>query len=403
MRVLVVTVVHVPLDARIHHRQVRALRQADVEVSLAAPFTATGTDPGAALAGVHTIDLPRATGRQRLVALRAARTLITRLAPAHDLVLLHDPELVLAVAGRLRRLPPVVLDVHEDLVAALVDDRPWVPGPLRPGARWLARRLEAWSERHLAGLLLAETAYRSRFAGAHPVVPNLPWLPADPPPCGQQPRVVYVGRISVGRGAHELIALGAALRDTPIPVSGMGGTAGAANGGGTAGGAGGETGGETLHLEIVGRPDADVRDAVVAAHDAGALTWHGELPNDRAMQVVAGSVAGLSLLHDRANYRASMPTKVVEYLAQGVPVVTTPLPEAARIVTAAAGGLVVPFADVEAAVAALRDLAGDPELRARAGAAGREHVRAHASWDAQAPRFVAHLASVAGIAPGGVR
>lgn len=384
MRVLVVTVVHVPLDARIHHRQVRALRDADVEVTLAAPFAATGTDPAAALAGVRTLDLPRATGRQRLGALRAARALIARVGPAHDLVLLHDPELVLAVAGRLRRLPPVVLDVHEDLVAALVDDRPWVPGPLRPAARWLARRLEAWSERHLAGLLLAETAYRSRFRGPHPVVPNLPWLPADPPPCGRQPRVVYVGRISEGRGARELIALGAALRDTPVPVVGA-------------------AGGGVLHLEVVGRPDADVREAIVAAHDAGALTWHGELPNDEAMRLVAGSVAGLSLLHDRANYRSSMPTKVVEYLAQGVAVVTTPLPEAARIVTTADAGRVVPFGDVDAALAALRTLAGDPGLRARAGAAGRAHVRAHASWDAEAPRFVAHLASLAGTSPGGAR
>ena len=385
MRVLVVTVVHVPLDARIHHRQIRALREADVEVTLAAPFAATGTDPAAALAGVRTLDLPRATGRQRLGALRAARTLIARVGPAHDLVLLHDPELVLAVAGRLRRLPPVVLDVHEDLVAALVDDRPWVPGPLRPAARWLARRLEGWSERRLAGLLLAETAYRTRFAGSHPVVPNLPWLPTDPPPCGQQPRVVYVGRISQGRGAQELIALGTALRRTPIPVIG------------------GQAAGQDLHLEVVGRPDADVRDALLAAHDAGVLTWHGELPNDRAMALVAGSVAGLSLLHDRANYRMSMPTKVVEYLAQGVPVITTPLPEATRIVAAADAGQVVGFGDLDAVLTALRTLAGDPQLRARASASGRAHVRAHASWDAEAPRFVAHLASLAGSAPGGER
>ena len=38
------------------------------------------------------------------------------------LILLHDPELALSVTGRLSDLPPVVLDVHEDLAGSLQDD-----------------------------------------------------------------------------------------------------------------------------------------------------------------------------------------------------------------------------------------------------------------------------------------
>lgn len=388
MRVLVVTVVHTPLDARIHHRQIRALRQDDIEVTYLAPWRATGTDPARAAPGVRCLDVPRAVGCRRLTALRAARRRILRLAPDHDLILLHDPELVLAVAGRLRRLPPVVLDVHEDLVAALVDDRPWVPAPLLPLARALVRGLERAADRRLAGLLLAEEAYRARFAGTHPVVPNLPWLPpestattdaagADPhPPSADatQMRVVYVGRLSVGRGVHELLALGAALtveEDAPGNAE------------------------PSVRLELAGTPDADVLAAVRAAHDRGEVCWHGYLPNDEAMTLVRGSLAGLSLLHDLPNYRTSMPTKVVEYLAQGVPAISTPLPEAARLIRESQGGIVVDFADVEAALAAVRRLAADPALRARLGEDGRAYVRDHASWDAVAPRFVAYLRGLA--------
>ena len=50
------------------------------------------------------------------------------------------------------------------------------------------------------------------------------------------------------------------------------------------------------------------------------------------MATIDGALAGLSLLRDLPNYRGSMPTKVVEYLAHGVPAITTPLPLAREIV-----------------------------------------------------------------------
>ena len=61
--------------------------------------------------------------------------------------------------------------------------------------------------------------------------------------------------------------------------------------------------------------------------------------------MVDGALAGLSLLQDEANFRHSLPTKVVEYMARGVPVVTTPLPRAAELATAHECGFVVPFGD----------------------------------------------------------
>jgi glycosyltransferase involved in cell wall biosynthesis len=365
LRILVVTTVHIPMDARIHHRQIRTLVAAGAAVTYAAPFDATGTPRRAVCDGVRTLDLPRAVGRRRLPALRAARRVIEDEGPRHDLVLLHDPELALAVSGHLDRLPPVILDVHEDLVGSL-PDRPWVPRMLRPLAVRGGAALERWAERHLH-LLLAEEGYRQRFTSAPPVVPNLPWLPEDPPPAGTHRRVVYVGRISRGRGAEELVRLGAQLAASDGPT-----------------------------VELVGTPDADVRALVEAADRRGELRWHGFLPNDEALRVVHGAYAGLSLLHDLPNYRTSMPTKVVEYLSVGVPAITTPLPAAERLVREADAGLVVPFEDVDAVVAAIDRLASDVVLRERLGANGRAYAAAELSWDAVAPRFVAHLDELAG-------
>lgn len=363
IRVLVVSTVHHPLDARIHHRQVRALRRAGCSVTQIGPWAATGTSP--LVDGVVAGDVPRSEGRRRLRALRHARQAIVAGAGTHDLVLLHDPELVLAVAGIRRRLPPVVLDVHEDLAASLAD-RSWLPRPLVPVARVLARGLERWAERHLAGLLLAEASYRTRFRWAHPVVANLPWIPEQAVASGTARRVVYVGRVSVGRGAHELLEL-ARLRRADDPV-----------------------------LEVVGPADPAVRAQFEQAHADGLLTWWGRLPNDAALERVRGSVAGLAPLHDLPNYRGSLPTKVLEYLAYGIPAIVTPLPLAAAIIERSGAGEVVAFADPEALLAAVRRFDTDAELRDRAGSAGRDYLRTTGtSWDAGATSFVDHLVELA--------
>jgi hypothetical protein len=132
-RALVVTVVHHPGDARIRHREISALLDAGWQVTYAAPFSGYGVDPPDGLDGLVTVDVPRATGRRRFAALRGARALLRVRAPGHDVVLLHDPELLLTLPGL--NLPPVVWDVHEDTAAA-VTLKPWLPGPLRsPAAR----------------------------------------------------------------------------------------------------------------------------------------------------------------------------------------------------------------------------------------------------------------------------
>jgi glycosyltransferase involved in cell wall biosynthesis len=115
------------------------------------------------------------------------------------------------------------------------------------------------------------------------------------------------------------------------------------------------------------------------------------------------SCAGLSLLHDLPNYRHSQPSKVIDYLAHGVPVVTTPLPLARELVECSGGGLVVPHDDSAAAADAVRRLAGDPALRHRLGSAGRAYAREHLDWGRAAEAFVSALADVAasGAAPGG--
>jgi glycosyltransferase involved in cell wall biosynthesis len=355
VRVLVVTVVHRADDARILHRQIKALVDAGHEVTYAAPFTATGCTPPPAITAV---DLPRATGRHRTAALRAARHLLRERGPAHDIVLLHDPELLPLSTGL--RLPPVVWDVHEDTAAA-ISMKQWLPGFVRPAASAGVRGVERIAERR-HHLILAEDAYRDRFSQDHVVVPNSTWVP-EQVAAPDQPRAVYIGAITVPRGGLDLVATARALQGSGVAV------------------------------HLIGHADAETTKALTQAVNDGVLTWHGFLPNDEALAFVEGSMVGLSLLHDEPNYRHSQPTKILEYFSRGVPVVTTPSPVARSLVEDAGAGLVVPFRSPKAAAEAVRTLAADADERARMGAAGHACALTDHNWAVDASRFVSALES----------
>lgn len=203
-------------------------------------------------------------------------------------------------------------------------------------------------------MTLAEDSYRERL-GDHPVVRNTPVVPDVVVPWagpGASDRVVYLGRASRGRGASLLAEVATALSDS-------------------------------VGLDVVGPVDADVRPTL----ERSPARLHGFVPNPEALATAAGARAGLSLLEDLPNYRHSTPTKILEYLAHGLPVVTTPLPEARRIVEDSGGGIVVPFGDSAAVVDAVEAL-GDPEVRASMVAASRRWVAEHANWTIDADRMV---------------
>jgi glycosyltransferase involved in cell wall biosynthesis len=358
LRVVVATVVHHPQDARISSRQLPALLEAGHRVVFIAPWRATGTVPPPS---IRAVDVPRAVDRRRVAALVAARREMRRWSRHADVLLVHDPEL-LTVAPRAYRWRGEhlvrVWDVHEDTEAALTL-KPWLPAALRPAVRLVVRVGEGLARRRWR-LLLAEEAYRERFGPLHPVVPNTTVPPPTVAETGND-RVVYVGALSRARGAEELIALGRLLRPHGIRV------------------------------ELVGAADTRTRPQLEQAVAEGAVRWHGLLPHAEALAVVDGALAGLSLLRDEPNYRHSQPTKIIEYMAHGVPVITTPLPRARDLVTAAACGIVVPFQNPPAAAAAARWLAAAPVRRQALADAGRTVALREHDWRPDGALFVRTL------------
>lgn len=350
MRVVVATVVHHPEDARIRHRQIPALLAAGHEVVYVAPPGDAQAAPG----GLERVIVPRAIGRDRLRALWHAAFELRRVTADADVTLVHDPELT--VLDRFVH-SPVIWDVHEDVVAQ-VADKAYIPAWAQPLARVLAGRVERRGKRRL-GCLIAEDGYRSRFPDAT-LVRNTVDIPRDVVPSGSS-RIVYLGRVSRGRGSAALAALGRSLP-------------------------------KDVNLEIFGPVDDDVVDL-----EGSQVTVHGFVPNDHALAALPGAAVGLSLLQDRPNYHHSMPTKILEYLAHGVPVVSSPLPAVVSLMEGRGCGLIVPFNDVTATQDAVEALLGDAELRHRLAANGRRLVSENFDWATDASRFVERIEYAAAV------
>jgi glycosyltransferase involved in cell wall biosynthesis len=370
VHVVVCTVVHHPADARIFYREIQALLDAGHDVTYIAPHGESAApvrtenqgqsqgqgDSERVRGNLRLVTIPRASGRRRMGALRAARAAMAGQVAGADLLLVHDPELLLVLPPKDKR-PPTVWDVHEDTAAALTT-KAWLPEWLRPVAAGGVSNAEHLAERRLH-LILAEHGYNDRFSGTHPVVPNTTYVPETAAPPSGPRRVVYVGHISPDRGSAEMTELGRLLKPHGIKV------------------------------DLIGAADAAAKAHIEAAGDA--VTWRGFVPNADALRLVDGALAGLSLLQDEANFRHSMPTKVAEYMARGVPVISTPLPLAVQLVEAAQGGFVVPFNDPGAAAEAILKLDANPDLRATMGASAHDYALANLAWPPHAAAFVSRL------------
>ena len=195
------------------------------------------------------------------------------------------------------------------------------------------------------------------------MVPNSPEVPASVPP-SEPGRAVYLGHVTVARGARVLLELGRLLAPQ-------------------------------VRLDVIGHAHPNLEDELRAATARGELHWHGYVANHDALAMVQGATAGLSLLRDEPNYRHSRPTKVMEYFAHGVPAVATSLPRSRALIEESGGGFVVPFDDPVAVAEAVLTLHADESVRTAMAHAGRHWVLRHADWRRDGPAFVETLRQLA--------
>lgn len=295
---------HDVADARLH-RETAALQRAGLTVEVLALGDPGNAPPGAL---VRT--------RARRHGIRRALSALALPWQAHGKVVIAvDPDgtaaamLRRALTGRRVR---VVADVHEDYTAVL-RDRAWAKGLRGVAGRVLARLGSAAARR--ADLLVVADEHLMPARDRRLVLRNLPDLAMLPASCERQgpPRAIYVGDLRRSRGLFTMLDTLAAAPSWTLDLVGP----------------------------VATSDLPEVKARLADERLAGRVRLHGRQPPREAWALAEGAWAGLLMLEDTPAFRAAVPSKLYEYLACGLGVVTTDLPRAAAIVRDSGAGVVV--------------------------------------------------------------
>lgn len=109
------------------------------------------------------------------------------------------------------------------------------------------------------------------------------------------------------------------------------------------------------------------------------VLFTGWLPQGEALGYAARAEVGISPIPRGALFDVSSPTKLVEYLALGVPAVASDIPDQRQVIADSGGGYCVPMTVPDFCSAILR-LLDDPD-RVAFGARGQAWVQQHRSYD----------------------
>lgn len=258
-----------------------------------------------------------------------------------------DPDV--AITARVRRYGGrrLVADVHEDY-DALLRDRAWARSVRATVARTIASVATAAAAR--ADLtVVADDHVPPHGARRRIVVRNIPDRDHLPVTVGRSddPRAVYVGSLSRSRGLFDMLA---AIEQAP---------------------------GWTL--DLVGHVAPEDEGAVARWRRRSPATarvrFFGRRPPQQSWSIAAGAWAGLCMLHDTPAYRDAVPSKVYEYLACGIPVVSTPLPRVVGLLEQSGGGVVT--ADTDALAQLLVRWTDNPDELDTYASAGRTWAAEH--------------------------
>ena len=124
-----------------------------------------------------------------------------------------------------------------------------------------------------------------------------------------------------------------------------------------------------------------------------SVVFVGQLPQPQALAYVQESDVCTSPFYPTPILQSTSPTKLVEYMAAGKPVVANDHPEQKRVIEESGAGICVAY-DEDAFAAAILSLLRDPERSRAMGERGRRYVIEHRSYGAIADMVERRLLEV---------
>ncbi|MBQ5458476.1 MAG: glycosyltransferase, partial [Bacteroidales bacterium] len=246
---------------------------------------------------------------------------------------------------------------HEDLPRQILT-KPWIPKPLRKMASRMSERMENRKVRKLSAVVAATPHIKERFeevtsapvrnVNNYPVLDDIMFSPSWE---NKENAVCYVGGLFYTRGIHEMVA---AIGKTQCK------------------------------LILGGNFDPEsLQESIKSENGWEKVEYLGYIDRKQVNEVYSRSVAGLIILHPMPSYIDSLPIKMFEYMAAGIPIICSDFPLWKGIVESAGCGVCVNPFDTEAIANEIARLCNNKETARTMGANGRKAVEEKYNWNSQ--------------------
>ncbi len=278
-----------------------------------------------------------------------------------DIYHFHDPELLRFALKIKRKGKKVIYDVHEDLPRQ-IGGKHWIRKPLRKLAAFLAEKYEGFYAKRIDLVVTATPGIRERFKqynkntidiNNYPIVDEFSNISFNL----EANNVCYVGGIMHSRGNSHL----------QKAISQM----------------------ECVGLNLAGVfiPDS-YQDEQKNKPGWDKTNFIGFVGRQEIGKVLGNSFAGMVTLMPMSNYIESLPVKMFEYMAAGLPVVASDFPLWRAIIEEADAGFLVNPEDIEAIKASIQYLFENKQVAKEMGERGRELVINKYNWKNEKDKLV---------------
>lgn len=350
MKVLHLTTVHPNDDIRIYHKEVKSTSEYYQTMLIAQeknPFEKE-EDGFFALKNVNS-------RWNRILLQKEAFKIVRQTKP--DLVHIHDPELVFLCLLLKTLRCRIIWDIHEDFPKQITKKQ-WIPSLFRKPVSGMASLLEQTVASFFDALIVATPSIADKFRNHRRmcIVRNYPILKEFAGDFENKSKndlqFIYVGGLSKERGIYEMSQ---AIQKVNQKYA--------------------------AKLVIGGRFVAHQDQEEILNNSF--IDYRGWMDRKQIASSYSTSIAGIVALHATPNHLESLPIKMFEYMAAGLPIIASDFPLWRSIVDKYECGLLVNPESPEEIQEAMIWIVENPEKAYEMGVRGRQAVEEELNWDVE--------------------
>lgn len=358
--IAIMSSVHSPDDIRVALKEGRSLVDAGFDVCYFAPERRDARQ----VEGLKTTLIP--VSRHRVARMFKTCFLVFwgALLSKARICHFHDPELIpygiiLKLLGR-----KIIYDVHEDVPKQILAKH-WIPRYLRKPIAKCAEIVETVASSIFDGIVAATPSIARKFPAHKTVtIQNYPLqseiMVSQPHEDFKVKSLVYVGGISENRGLFTMLEAIRLINRT-----------------------------EAVALHLAGRFTPATLEKEAQKHAGwNYVVWHGWLDRASTIRVMRSAQVGLLVLDATPNHLESLPIKLFEYMASGLPVVASSFPLWERIINSVGCGVLVDPHDSEEIARKILWLIEHPQEAQQMGARGKVEIEAEFNWNTESAKLL---------------